>query len=154
MAIFAAALIYVPLFLINKMSAESIMLKNQLVSMKDVSDYRMTKQELAQDLTRWQNIIKNLQSKGNEWSKIISEIGQNVPEGMELTSINFTNDGSLKVSGQAQNYNLVAQFLVNLQNMTIITEAEPISIIQQESGLYGFEINCIIANGSDKNEAK
>jgi Tfp pilus assembly protein PilN len=154
MVISIIASVYIPLFIINKLSDESLTVKKQVTSMKDISEYRIMRQELEKDVIRRQKIIHFLQSKGNEWSKIISEIGQKVPEGMELISINFTNDGGLKISGQAQNYNLVAQFLVNLQNIDIISEVEPASINQQENGLYGFEIKCNMVNGSDKNEAK
>lgn len=154
LAILIFDLIYIPLFIINKLSNESVTVKNQVISMKDISEYRIMRQELEKDVARRQKIIYILQSKGNGWSKIITEIGQKVPEEMELISISFTDDGGLKVSGQAQNYNLVAQFLVNLQNMDIISEVEPASITQQENGFYAFEIKCIIVNGSGKHEAK
>lgn len=154
LAFLIIALVYVPLFIINKLSNENVMVKNQVINMKDISEYKIITQELEKDLARRQKIIHILKSKSNEWSKIIAEIGQKVPEGMELISINFTEDGSLKISGEAQNYNLVAQFLVNLLNMDIVSEVEPASITEQENGLYGFEIKCVIVNGSDKNEAK
>lgn len=154
MAILIIAIIYVPLFIINTLSNENVTMKNKLMKMKDISEYRIIRQELEKDLFRRQKIIYALKSKSNEWSKIITETFQNLPDGMTLISVYFTDGENLKISGEAQNYNLVAQFLVNLLKMDIISEVKPVSITQQENGLYGFEIICVIENGSEKYETE
>ncbi|MCR4430731.1 MAG: PilN domain-containing protein [Tepidanaerobacteraceae bacterium] len=154
MAIFIIAIIYVPHFIINTLSNENVNIKDKLMKMKDISEYRIIRQQLERDLFRRQKIIEALKSKSNEWSKIINETFQNLPDGMTLISVYFTDGENLKISGEAQNYNLVAQFMVNLLKMDIISEVKPVSITQQENGLYGFEIICVIENGSEKYETE
>lgn len=154
MALFIIVLAYAPFFIVNKLSNEDIIVKNQVKSMKDMSEFRIVNRELEKDLNRRQKIIHALKANSNAWSKLITKIGQKVPEGMELISIEITENGSLKISGRAQNCNLVAQFMVGLLNIDIISEVEPISITAYGNGLYGFELDCVILNGSDNNEAK
>jgi len=148
------ACVYIPHLIIARLLDESVALKNQIAGMKDVSDYNILRRELEKDVAGRREIIHSLQSKANEWSKIIADIGQKVPEGMELTAISFADGDVLKITGRTLNYNLAAQFLANLQSMDIFSEVDPTGITQQENGLIDFDFKCVVPNGSDKHEAE
>ena len=84
-----------------------------------------------------------------KWSEVLAEIGSNVPQGLAIDSLTYSED--LEISGQAESYNLVAQFIVNLNNMDIISEVQPLSVFDFD-GIYQFKIKCFI-EGEGKNEA-
>lgn len=148
------ACMYIPHMIIAGLLNESEALKNQIAGLKDVSDYSILRRELEKDVAGRREIIHNLRSRANKWSKIIADIGQKVPEGVELTSISFADGDALKIIGRTANYNLAAQFLANLQSIDIFSEVDPAGIIRQEDGSVGFDFKCVVLNGSDKHETE
>lgn len=152
--IIAAAAIYVPIDMVNDLKNMSIAVENEIMAKKDASNYRKIQEELQKDIEKRNRVIDLIQSKKLKWSEVIAQIGQQVPEGIALSSINYGEDGSMEIVGQAAAYNLVAQLMVNVQNMKVVNEVHPVSIVQEESGLYGFNIKCTIQTGSDANEAQ
>ncbi|MBA1336997.1 MAG: hypothetical protein HPY66_3433 [Firmicutes bacterium] len=150
----AAAAVYLPIYMVNNLKNVSASVENQIVDKKDAANYRRVQEELRKEIERRNEIIEELRSNVLRWSGLIEEIGEQVPEGVALQSISYGEEDSVKIMGQAATYNLVAQFLVNLQNMETIEEANPVTIAQEESGLYGFDIKCIIQGGSDSDETQ
>jgi len=147
-------IIYAPLHMLRAMKNKSITVENEIINMKDITNYRKIDAELKKDIERREKLVDFLTSRRQLWSEIISEVAGKVPEGVSLLCIDYSDDGSLEVQGQALSYNLVSQFMVNVQNIDVVSGMMPVSIVQKDNGLYVFVVKFDMVSGSDGNEAE
>jgi Tfp pilus assembly protein PilN len=144
-----ATALYLPRYFVESLKNKRINVEQEITSKLEYEDLKKLEENLQKDIERRTRLIASFQASYLKWSEVLAEIGSNVPQGLAIDSLTYSED--LEISGQAESYNLVAQFIVNLNNMDIISEVQPLSVFDFD-GIYQFKIKCFI-EGEGKNEA-
>ncbi len=150
-AIFAVSAVAFPLYYKSGFRNKSTRIRNEIAGWDTVMQYRETRADLSKRLADREGTVLMLKSLGREWSAMLVGISSNIPKGVWLEVVNYTYGERLDVFGKASDYNTVAQFMVNLQNMESISAVQPVSIALSEEGVIGFEIRCLVRGEPDGN---
>ncbi|NLT93960.1 MAG: pilus assembly protein PilM [Clostridia bacterium] len=143
------AALYLPRSYLNSLKNKNISVEQKIIEKQEYEDLIKLEEELVKNIERRSKLIQSFKKDYFNWSEFLVEIGNNVPQGVAIDNLHYGED--LDISGHAESYSLVAQFMVNLQSMERISQVQPLSISGTEQMLR-FKIKCLI-EGEGNNEA-
>lgn len=140
--------LYFPRNYIDNLKNNNVHVQEKILAKQEYEDLKKLEEDLQKNIERRNRLIQSFQANSLEWSEVLVQIGSVVPQGLALDSLSYGDE--LEINGHAESYSLVAQFMVNLQNMEFISEVQPLSLYGTDD-LYQFNIKCLIES-EGKNE--
>ena len=145
----AASTVILPLYFRNSFKTESEGIRREMRSWNFVLQQRAVKDELEKLLAEREEMVLTLGLACRKWSCSLVEIARNTPTSIWLESVRLSGGRMLALYGKAPDYNTVAQYVVNLQNMKEINAVQPVGIAVSGDGPVKFEIMCMIGCEED-----
>lgn len=148
---FAVAILFIPGIILQQYKNQVKAVEDQMIDAK-YREVRSVKAQLSSVTTMVDGkkaVIKSIDSQSVPASQILIAIEAALPAGCYLSSVDFQNN-SVAIKGVADSSLLAAEFIGNLDRLSLFTRVTDSIQIEQAQSPIAYNINYIVSEGGGK----
>lgn len=128
-----ALFICIPVVFLNLKANKTLMtLELEVNQYADLINENEELQQKYEEIKVYTEKIQNLKNNTIKTSEILSELNKNIPSEITFINLSFSENGVISINGKATKYDVVPEFLANLQMSDRFTNSKISSITKIE----------------------
>lgn len=147
--ILAAGTIVLPINYRNRLEIRNKKSWQEMGNLSIATERRQLGETLERDIAERTEIVSSLRALDMEWASLLMELREATPSGVCPVSTTYSESGVITIHGVADDYNVIARFVADLQSIKEIKTVQPVKINLSDRDTLNFGIRCFVGGIED-----